>query len=257
MTALTIDVEAGEVGFDPQRLGRIDRHFDRYVQESKLPGFLVAVARGGQLCHVASSGNADVQGATPIEHDTIFRIYSMTKPITAVAALMLWEEGSFELKDPVSRFLPAFADVRVFRSGSAVSPVTEPAVEPICMWHLFTHTAGLTYGFHHVHPVDAIYRAAGWEWGAPRDIDLAAACDQWAAMPLVNQPGTAFNYSVATDVLGRVIEVASGKRSTSSCRSASSTRWAWTTPASSSPTTSATGWLRCTCPPGRAAPSAA
>lgn len=211
MTALELDAEPGEVGFDPQRLSRIDRHFERYVEDAKLPGFLVAVARGGQLCHVASAGNADVQDGTAIEPDTIFRIYSMTKPITAVAALMLWEEGTFELKDPVSRFIPSFADVRVFRSGSAVSPVTEPALEPIRMWHLFTHTAGLTYGFHHVHPVDAMYRTAGWEWGSPRNIDLAAACDQWAGMPLVNQPGTAFNYSVATDVLGRVVEVASGQ----------------------------------------------
>ncbi len=211
MTALELDVEPGEVGFDPQRLSRIDRHFERYVEDAKLPGFLVAVARGGQLCHVASAGNADVQDGTSIEPDTIFRIYSMTKPITAVAALMLWEEGAFELKDPVSRFIPSFADVRVFRSGSAVSPVTQPALEPIRMWHLFTHTAGLTYGFHHVHPVDAMYRTAGWEWGSPRNIDLAAACDQWAGMPLVNQPGTAFNYSVATDVLGRVVEVASGQ----------------------------------------------
>ncbi len=211
MTALELDAEPGEVGIDPLRLERIDRHFERYVEDAKLPGFLVAVARGGQLCHVASAGNADVQDGTAIEPDTIFRIYSMTKPITAVAALMLWEEGAFELKDPVSRLIPSFADVRVFRSGSAVSPVTEPALEPIRMWHLFTHTAGLTYGFHHVHPVDAMYRTAGWEWGSPRNTDLAAACDQWAGMPLVNQPGTAFNYSVATDVLGRVVEVASGQ----------------------------------------------
>ena len=211
MTKLIVDVEPGDVGFDADRLRWLDRHFEQYVASAKLPGFLLAVARGGQVCHVASGGHADVEDAAPVEHDTIFRVYSMTKPITSVAALMLWEEGAFELKDPVSRFIPSFADARVFRSGSAVSPVTEPAVEPIRMWHLFTHTAGLTYGFHHVHPTDAIYRASGWEWGSPRGLDLAGACDAWAAMPLVNQPGTAFNYSVATDVLGRVVEVLSGQ----------------------------------------------
>ncbi len=211
MTKLTVDVEPGEVGIDADRLLRLDRHFEQYVADAKLPGFLLAVARGGQVCHVASGGHADVEDATPIEHDTIFRIYSMTKPITAVAALMLWEEGAFELKDPVSRFIPSFADARVFRSGSAVSPITEPAIEPIRLWHLFTHTAGLTYGFHHVHPTDEIYRMKGWEWGSPKGIDLAGACDAWAGMPLVNQPGTAFNYSVATDVLGRVVELASGR----------------------------------------------
>ena len=211
MTKLMLDVDPDEVGFDAGRLGRLDRHFQPYVDDGRLPGYLLAVARHGKVCHVASAGHADVDDATPVEHDTIFRIFSMTKPITAVAALMLWEEGAFELKDPVSRFIPEFADSRVFRSGSALAPVTEPAVEPMRLWHLFTHTAGLTYGFHHVHPVDAMYRRAGWDWGAPHDVDLAAACESWAALPLVNQPGTAFNYSVATDVLGRVVEVASGQ----------------------------------------------
>ena len=96
------------------------------------------------------------------------RIYSMTKPITSVAAMMLYERGAFELTDPLARYLPAFADMRVFDGGSDLKPVTVPAIEPIRIWHLLTHTSGLTYGFHHAHPVDAIYRAAGYEWGAPR-----------------------------------------------------------------------------------------
>jgi CubicO group peptidase (beta-lactamase class C family) len=115
------------------------------------------------------------------------------------------------LKDPVSSLIPAFADTRVFRSGSALAPVTEPVTEPMRIWHLLTHTAGLTYGFHHAHPVDAIYRAAGYEWGAPAGVDLAGCCDAWASFPLLFQPGTEWNYSVATDVLGRVVEVASGQ----------------------------------------------
>jgi CubicO group peptidase (beta-lactamase class C family) len=99
----------------------------------------------------------------------------------------------------------------VFRGGSALAPVTEPATEPVRIWHLLSHTAGLTYGFHHVHPVDAMYRAAGYEWGAPPDKNLAQCCDDWAGLPLLFQPGTEWNYGVNTDVLGRVVEVVSGQ----------------------------------------------
>src|SRR5206468_48621 len=108
------------------------------------------------------------------------------------------------------RFLPSFEDMRVYRRGSAMAAVTEPAVEPVRMWHLLTHTSGLTYGFHYGHPVDAMYRAAGYEWNAPAGNDLAQACDDWAALPLLFQPGTEWNYGVSTDVLGRVVEVLSG-----------------------------------------------
>jgi CubicO group peptidase (beta-lactamase class C family) len=100
----------------------------------------------------------------------------------------------------------------VFAGGSDLRQVTVPATEPVRIWHLLTHTAGLTYGFHRAHPVDALYRAAGFEWGTPPDVDLAQACDMWAVLPLLFQPGSEWNYSVATDVLGRVVEVASGQR---------------------------------------------
>ncbi len=136
----------------------------------------------------------------------------MTKPITSVAAMILYEEGGFELTDPVSSFIPSFADVRVYAGGSDLRQVTVPAAEPVRIWHLLSHTAGLTYGFHRVHPVDAMYRAAGFEWSTPAGVDLAGACDIWAGIPLLFQPGTEWNYSVATDVLGRVIEVVSGQR---------------------------------------------
>jgi CubicO group peptidase (beta-lactamase class C family) len=125
--------------------------------------------------------------------------------------MMLYEEGAFELTDPVSAFIPSFADVRVYAGGSDQKPLTVPATEPVRIWHLLTHTAGLTYGFHRVHPVDARYREAGFEWGTPRGWDLAQCCDGWAAQPLLFQPGAEWNYSVATDVLGRLVEVASGE----------------------------------------------
>jgi CubicO group peptidase (beta-lactamase class C family) len=211
MAELKVEIDPAEVGFDATRLARIDSHFARYVEDGRLPGWLLLVSRNGHIVHLATNGQRDMEAGLPIELDTLFRIYSMTKPITSVAAMMLYEEGGFELKDPVDRYIPSFKDVRVFRGGSALAPVTEPATEPMQIWHLLSHTAGLTYGFHHVHPVDAMYRAAGYEWGAPPNKNLAQCCDDWAGLPLVFQPGAEWNYGVSTDVLGRVIEVVSGQ----------------------------------------------
>jgi CubicO group peptidase (beta-lactamase class C family) len=208
---MKVEREPAEAGFDAHRLARIDRHFQRYVNDGKLPGFLAVVARDGHVVHVARYGRRDVEADLPVETDTLWRIYSMTKPITSVAAMLLWEEGAFELKDPVERFLECFADMRVWRGGSHTKPMTVPATEPIRMWHLLTHTAGLTYGFHYAHPLDAMYRAQGFEWGTPPGRDLQACCEAWGSLPLLFEPGTAWNYSVASDVLGRVIEVISGQ----------------------------------------------
>jgi CubicO group peptidase (beta-lactamase class C family) len=208
---LKIELEPEEAGFDRGRLARIDKHFKRYVDDGLLAGWSLAVSRRGHVVHLVTYGDRDREAGLPVELDTVFRIYSMTKPITSVAAMMLYEEGAFELKDPVSRYIPSVADTRVYRQGSQLAPVTEPMVEPMRIWHLLTHTAGLTYGFHYAHPVDAMYRAAGFEWGSPPDMDLAEACDVWAAMPLLFQPGSEWNYSISVDVLGRVIEVVSGQ----------------------------------------------
>jgi CubicO group peptidase (beta-lactamase class C family) len=211
MAELKVEIDPAEAGFDDERLRRIDRHFARYVDDGRLPGWLLAVTRAGRVVHVSTYGQRDMEAGQPIELDTVFRVYSMTKPVTSVAAMMLYEEGAFELKDAVSNFIPSFADVRVYRQGSALRPVTEPATEPVRIWHLLTHTSGLTYGFHHAHPIDAIYRSQGFEWGSPPGMDLAACCDAWAAIPLLFQPGSEWNYGVSSDVLGRVVEVASGQ----------------------------------------------
>jgi CubicO group peptidase (beta-lactamase class C family) len=208
---IKVDAEPGEVGFDADRLGRIDSHFRRYVDDGRLPGWTIAVARRGRVAHLAHYGLADVEAGRPVADDTLWRIYSMSKPVTSVAAMMLYERGALELTDPVSRYIPAFADMRVYRGGSAANPGTAPATEPMRVWHLLSHTSGLTYGFHHAHPVDEMYRAKGFEFGVPRGMDLEGACDAFAQFPLVFDPGTEWNYSVATDVLGRVVEVASGK----------------------------------------------
>ena len=208
---MDVELDPAEAGFDAGRLARIDRHFARYVDDGRLAGWLAVVARRGKVVHVARAGVRDVESGAPVAHDTVWRIYSMTKPITSVAAMMLYEEGAFELKQPVADFIPAFADARVFTGGSELKPVTEPLTEPLRMWHLLTHTSGLTYGFHWAHPVDAIYRRNGYEWSTPPGLDLAACCEQWAAMPLLFQPGSEWNYGVSTDVLGRVVEVISGQ----------------------------------------------
>jgi CubicO group peptidase (beta-lactamase class C family) len=209
---LNVDADAAEAGLDPERLKRVDAYLAGYVADGRLPGWLLTVRRHGRLAHVARCGSRDLEAGLPVTDDTVWRIYSMTKPVTSVAAMILYEEGRLALTDPVSDFIPAFKDVRVYAGGSDLKQQTVPAVEPVRIWHLLTHTAGLTYGFHRVHPVDAMYRAAGFEWGTPRGTDLARACDLWAGFPLLFQPGTEWNYSVATDVLGRVVEVASGQR---------------------------------------------
>jgi CubicO group peptidase (beta-lactamase class C family) len=211
MSELKAEVDAADVGFDTERLERLERHFARYVDDGRLPGWLIAVSRHGRLAHVSWCGLRDIEAGLPVEAGTLWRIYSMTKPITSVAAMMLYEEGRFQLTDPVSAFIPSFGAVRVFAGGSDLRQVTVPAAEPVRIWHLLTHTAGLSYGFHRVHPVDAMYRAAGFEWASPPGVDLAQACDIWAGIPLLFQPGAEWNYSVATDVLGRVIEVVSGE----------------------------------------------
>jgi CubicO group peptidase (beta-lactamase class C family) len=211
VSELKAEVDPAEVGLDADRLGRIDGNFARYVDDGRLAGYLVTVSRHGKLAHVSSYGARDREEGLPVESDTLWRIFSMTKPITSVAAMMLYEEGALQLTDPVSKFIPSFADLRVYAGGSDQNPLTVPATEPMRVWHLLTHTSGLTYGFHRVHTVDAIYRAAGFDPGAPRGMDLAAACDGWASLPLLFEPGAEWNYGVSTDVLGRVVEVASGQ----------------------------------------------
>ncbi|MCU1360486.1 MAG: beta-lactamase [Ilumatobacteraceae bacterium] len=210
-SVLAPQVAPTEVGLDPVRLARLDAHFQRYVDDGRLAGWQLTVSRAGRLAHVSSAGHRDRESGAPVTADTIWRIFSMSKPITSVAALMLWEEGLFELKDPVSRFLPEFASPMVWRSGSVTNPILEPALDPMQMWHLMTHTSGLTYGFMNAHPVDDLYRRAGFEWGTPRDADLAELCRRLSTLPLLFQPGSEWNYSMSIDVLGRVLEVITGQ----------------------------------------------
>jgi CubicO group peptidase (beta-lactamase class C family) len=210
-TAMATEVAPEEVGLDPGRLARLDAYLDGFVANGRHQGSLLAITRGGRIAHLSQRGQRDAQAGLPVEPDTIWRIYSMTKPITSVAAMLLYEEGALSLFDPVAKFIPCFEDLRVYRHGMAAAPVTVRAAEPMLVWHLLTHTSGLTYGFQQANAVDDAYRAAGFFLDPPPEHDLASACEVWAGLPLLFEPGAEWNYSVSTDVLGRVIEVISGQ----------------------------------------------
>ncbi len=211
MSELPEPADPGRYGLDASQLARAGDYLGRYVEEGKLPGWQLVVARDGAVVWHERRGMADVEADMPVRPDTLWRLKSMTKPVTAVAAMMLFDEGAFSLDHPVGRWLPEFAAPRVYQFGGTQGIGSAPSPEPIQVRHLLTHTAGLTYSFHHVHPVDALYRAAEEEPGWA-EADLAARCRRWAEMPLLYVPGTGWTYSVATDVLGRLVEVVSGQR---------------------------------------------
>ena len=206
-----LEVQPEEVGLSSERLSRVDGLLRRYVDSGRLPGATVVVCRRSKVADSFSYGMRDVASRTPMHPDTIVRLFSMTKPVTAVAAMMLYEEGAFDLLDPVSSFIPSFANTRVWAGGNREAPLLEPQHTPMAIWNLFTHTSGLTYGFALDHPVDALYRRAGFKLATMIDLGLAEACDVIAGLPLLFQPGTEWNYSVSSDVLGRIVEVVSGK----------------------------------------------
>lgn len=200
-------IDAKEVGLDATRLKKIDEHFNRYVDSGRLAGYTVVVARHGKVAHFGMYGHKDSQAGTPITDDTMYRIYSMTKPITSLALMILVERGLLQLTDPVSKFIESFGDTRVWNTGTVLKPLTNALTEPIRVWHLLTHTAGMTYGFMYADVVDDMYRRAGFEAGVAYKDSLEVICDKYAALPLLFQPGSSWNYSVATDIVGRIVEV--------------------------------------------------
>jgi len=211
MSSLEIRVEPSSMGFDAARLERIQSHFDAYVADRRLPGWLATVSRGDELVWTGKGGHRDRELDLPVTDDTIWRIYSMTKPITSIAAMMLYEEGRFDLNDEVGRWIEDLREPRVYVSGPASSPVTVPALEPVRVHHLLTHMSGLTYGFQHTHPVDEIYRNKGYDFAYAPEATLVQAVHDWCTSPLLFQPGSRWNYSVSTDVLGRLVELWSGQ----------------------------------------------
>ena len=199
-----------DLGFSGKRLERINAVMQRYVDEKKLAGVITLVARRGTVVHLGECGMADIEASKPMQSDTIFRIYSMTKPITSTAVLMLMEEGRLRLADPVAQYIPGFKDVKVLDNapGSGVRQVN--ADRPITIRDLMTHTAGLSYGFDDVY-IDELYRKHIWgPMEANPDLTLADWMGELTKLPLAYQPGTRFRYSVATDVLGYLVQVISG-----------------------------------------------
>ena len=195
------------VGVSTERLGRLHKGMQAYVDRHEAGGIVTLIAREGKIVDVQATGFQDIENRKPMQVDTIFRIASMTKPITSVAAMMLEEEGKLLLSDPVSKYIPAFKGQRVIGEGGA----TVPARREITIRDLLSHRSGLTYGFINGGPVGNAYRKEGVTDGlAPTSMTLQEGIDKLAAQPLMAQPGAAWNYSLSTDVLGRVIEVASG-----------------------------------------------
>ena len=193
-------------GFSEARLENIQALLSGYVEDARLPGYLCMVSRHGAEAHFLAHGMMDVERAKPVARDTIFRIYSMTKPITSVALMMLYEQGRFQLDDPVARYIPAWKDLKVFAGGDESAFEVSDVVRAMTIKDLFTHTAGLTYGFMNSHPVDAIYRAnkiGGMAAGGTLEGMVAKLAD----IPLQFSPGSQWNYSVATDVLGYLVQL--------------------------------------------------
>ncbi len=211
MSSLEIRVDPLAMGFDRERLARIKPHFDAYVADRRLPGWLATVSRGGELVWSDKGGFRDREKNLAVTNDTIWRIYSMTKPITSVAVMMLYEEGRFDLNDDVGQWIDALKEPRVWAGGTASKPQTVPAIEPVRVHHLLSQMSGLTYGFHYAHPTDEIYRQKGYDFGFAPGADLAQAVHDWCSSPLVFQPGSGWNYSVSVDVLGHLIEIWSGQ----------------------------------------------
>ena len=194
------------LGFSIEKLGNIQAFVKSYVDDGKLPGYLCLVSRYGEEAHFVSYGKRDVERGTPISRDTVFRIYSMTKPITSVALMMLYEKGAFQLDDPVAKYIPQWRDLKVFAGGDEKSYQVSAPARPMNVKDLLTHCSGLTYGFLGTHPVDAMYRTAKIGGGAP-GATLAGMIDDLARIPLQFSPGTQWNYSVSTDVLGYLVQV--------------------------------------------------
>jgi CubicO group peptidase (beta-lactamase class C family) len=192
-----------DVGFSSERLQKISEFTQRAVDEGRHAGFVTMVARHGKIVHFETVGHYGIDNDKPLEKDALFRIFSMTKPVTAVAMMMLYEEDKFQMNDPVSKYLPELADLTLFRDGEPTEESFNPTIE-----QLLTHTAGFTSGYRpDTEVVDGMYRDAELFAGA----DLDDFVSRLAKLPLSFEPGTRYHYSVAFDILGAIIEKISGQ----------------------------------------------
>ncbi|HUF52316.1 MAG TPA: serine hydrolase domain-containing protein [Dehalococcoidia bacterium] len=215
-----METAAKEAGFDPARLERITEHLERaYIEPGKIAGCQVVVSRHGHVAYCRSLGMADRERQTPVADDTIFRLFSMTKPITSVALMTLYEQGYFQLNDPMHRLIPEWRNMGVYVSGEGERMEVRPPKSPMTMRHLLSHQSGLSYGDGlarllgvevPLHPVDAAYVAASIRRG--RDDTLEDFVRMLGSMPLHFDPGEKWMYSYATDVCGYLVQAISGKR---------------------------------------------
>ncbi len=204
------ETSATAAGLSPERLQRIDKFLrERYIEPGKIPGALTVVYRRGEVAHFSTIGMADVEHAKPVREDTIYRIYSMTKPITSVAFMQLVERGLVALDDPVHKHIPEWEGLGVYQGGTTTTFRTKRPERPMLIVDLLRHTSGLTYGFQQSTNVDAAYREL--EIGVlERKGTLEEMIEKLAKVPLDFSPGTAWNYSVSTDVLGYLVGKLSG-----------------------------------------------
>ena len=194
-------------GFDPARLEVLHAITKRFVEEGQHAGAITLLARNGKLVDFQAFGYRDLENRLPMERDTICRVYSMSKIITSVGVLTLFEEGRFNLDDPVAKYLPELKDMKVMAGGTADAPQLEPLKRPITIKHLLTHTSGLIYDFTGSEEITRLYQRADL-WSGP---GLGNFIAKVGKLPLKHQPGDAYTYGISTDVLGALVERVSGK----------------------------------------------
>lgn len=196
------------VGVSSERLQRVDQLMSKYVDAEQIAGAVTIIARKGKVVYFEAQGKSNMANGKPMKHDTIVRIYSMSKPITSVALMMLYEEGAFHLDDPVEKYISAFENQQVYVEGPSSNPVLRPVKNKMTIRHLLTHTSGLSYGVFSNTPVDTMYqKATGGTWWANQE----ALANTLGPLPLLFEPGERWHYSLATDVLGYLVEVLSGE----------------------------------------------
>lgn len=205
------NVAPAQLGLDPTRLGYLDAHLQRYIDAGKLAGTVILVARSGQIGHFEARGLADRERSAPMKRDTLFRIYSMSKPITSIALMQLYERGLMQIDDRVEKYIPQFADLSVYSMGTYPNFVTRRPDRAMTVRDLLSHQSGLTYGFLARTNVDAAYRQLEVDAGGT-ERTLKGMVDLLATLPLEFSPGDNWNYSLSTDVCGYLVEVISGLR---------------------------------------------
>ena len=198
-------------GFDKARLERVGAVGRKYVDENRLPFTMVQIARHGEGVYRDDYGWADIEARRPIQDDSIVRIYSMTKPLTSIALMQLYESGEVLLENSISRFTPEFGDLQVWDGSQVNKIMTRPPSRIPTLKDVLTHQSGFTYGFMVQNSIDALYREQGIGMLSLPDYSVLEGMKRLAEIPLVFDPGTKWNYSVSTDVVGAIVEVVSGQ----------------------------------------------